>query len=167
MKKILISLLLIIASISVYSQYENANEYVDTITIKGDNCFLYETNQTIPNDKAETSLVRIPDSTTITSCYFDGIYYKVLYENCIGYIFCLNVITPNRISELQDSLQNGSLTPELRNSINSKYIPIETSYIDYIYTVEYEIEEEKAIVENELNLNTIYYIMSFINLFRI
>ena len=90
-----------------------------------------------------------------------------MYENCIGYIFCLNVITPNRISELQDSLQNGSLTPELRNSINSKYIPIETSYIDYIYTVEYEIEEEKAIVENELNLNTIYYIMSFINLFRI
>jgi hypothetical protein len=103
MKKLLLTLLTIIPLLSL-AQYndENAN---DAVMVISENCYVYNTPQTIPNYIADTTLTKLPKGLPIITNGYKNNYYKINLDGKDGYIFCLHVTTPKRMRKIQERIQ--------------------------------------------------------------
>jgi hypothetical protein len=179
MKKIGLITLFLCMILMGFSQYKNINEFKDTLVIRTNKCCLYKTNQTTYIYDTASYIINVPKNTILTSYYFDGLYYKVVFENCVGYIFCSDVYTPDRILQIQNILVNNTYTDEIKDSINNNYkinnddveIIIEQDIIDQSVngiTIQQEIINQTVNEDDPvLNSDTIYFLQMFIEMFII
>ncbi|MCK9416100.1 hypothetical protein M0Q97_05515 [Candidatus Dojkabacteria bacterium] len=144
MKKLLVIILVLISFFS-YAQYQNYDIYVDTITAKSD-CYLYLNSQTSYKYDNQTL---IPENTILISTYFNSLYFKVEYENMIGYVFCMSVTVPERVSQIQKMINTENFSKEIVDSINSNYF-IKS---DIKYENIENINQDINIINEELNLD--------------
>jgi hypothetical protein len=174
MKKIIMIALLLCLSMTAFSQYENYTEFNDTITIRTNNCCLYKTAETKYIYDTGSYIINIPKDVVIITNYFDGIFYKIKYENCIGYIFCMDVITPERILKIQELIISGQYTEAVKDSINEQY---KMNPIDVENYIEEEIINQNTIDEiiittdivnkGSLDPDIMFFLYSFLNMYMI
>ncbi len=144
MKKLLVIILVLISFFS-YAQYQNYDTYVDTITAKSD-CYLYLNPQT--SYKYDNQIL-IPENIILISTYFNSLYFKVEYENMVGYVFCMSVTVPERVLQIQKMINTENFSKEIVDSINSNYF-IKS---DIKYENIENINQEINIINEDLNLD--------------
>jgi len=104
MKKLIMMMAIMICFVTMFGQgvYENDGKYSDTIKIFRETSLL-PSPQTIYVNEDES--LKIPKDEILISKHFSNGYYTVEFNGNLGYVFCLDVQTPNRIRKQQLWLQ--------------------------------------------------------------
>jgi hypothetical protein len=167
MKKILTFLLVAFSIVlNAQSPYLNEGDYIDTITITKQ-CRLYKT----PSVDMKSDLLIIPSGEKLMSNYFNGCFYRVVYNDCPGYVFCLNVQESGRITRLRECILRGDYI-ENHMIINCQY-ENDGLYDQYFQsTYNCDAREINRLIESEiktqeyiLEMEKFYYIQLFVEIF--
>lgn len=76
----------------------------DAIMVISNDCYLYKSPQTIFNEEADTTLIKVPYSAVFVSESFHDNYFKVNYNGETGYIFCVHATVPKRIRNIRKEI---------------------------------------------------------------